>query len=494
MIGWHDPGRDPGGLTIAMPLSPQDEASWQDTPVSRLSQASSSPWMITVFCQSDREDAGRLQRMRQAMMRAQRQAHQNGTTLPDRLPASARAVVRQAHADGVAQADGRDGQLAAMRWLVTYFTSPDNHFTYALDAPDGDGRNNLDVIGDFLNPDGGHRGYCTHYAAALAILGRALGVPTRLTLGYSAGEGEAVNGAFRVTARQLHAWAEAYIDGAGWVPFDVTPAADDEEMEDAADGGTATDDAQTDTGNDDVAQGNDRQSGDNGAADGTDGTDADGRTAVGGDGTSRDTANDTQHSRRGAAQRTGGMTAGVALAIVAAALLAAAGATGASRLPALWRRRRLRAALDAACDCPEDTAARARAWQLAWAELSAPMRRLQRREPSLTDPALAERLIAVLEAGTGVWPDMPDETETAGMDAAVIRTVAQAADIATFGGTPPPVNAALTRRIMALAAALPPACRSHTRRPGATRGVAKVADSCHDTQVAENGRGVQPGG
>lgn len=162
----------------------------------------------------------------------QERVHDQYTVLPDDLPQSVRAVVTQAQSDGVTvPASDHDGQIAAMRWLVDYFTDPDNGFVYTLDAPDGDGRNNLEVVGDFLER---RSGYCTHYASALAVLGRALGVPTRMVLGYSASGVQAeADFTYEVSADQLHAWVEAYIDDVGWVPFDVTPAsADDAEADD----------------------------------------------------------------------------------------------------------------------------------------------------------------------------------------------------------------------------------------------------------------------
>ncbi|NEG90538.1 DUF58 domain-containing protein [Bifidobacterium aerophilum] len=166
-------------------------------------------------------------------------AHKQYRSLPTTLPANVTALVDQAKTEGVAtDGDGYDHQVAAMRWLVDYFTDPDNGFTYSLDAPDGDGRSNLDVIGDFLDT---RSGYCTHYASALAVLGRAMGVPTRMVLGYNRGVDRANgDGDFEVRAKQLHSWVEAYLDGVGWVPFDVTPA--------TADNGSASEDGTTSTG------------------------------------------------------------------------------------------------------------------------------------------------------------------------------------------------------------------------------------------------------
>ena len=127
------------------------------------------------------------------------------------------AVVAQARAEGVV---GADDQVPAIRWLVGYFTS--GGFAYALDAPDGNGEDNLAVVDDFLAE---RRGYCTHYATAFTVLARLLGVPARVVLGYQPQGPASADGSYEVTMRQLHAWSEVWIDGAGWVGVDVTPAA-----------------------------------------------------------------------------------------------------------------------------------------------------------------------------------------------------------------------------------------------------------------------------
>ncbi|MFT9009481.1 MAG: transglutaminaseTgpA domain-containing protein [Bifidobacterium sp.] len=141
-------------------------------------------------------------------------------SLPESLPKDAQAVVDRARSQGVST-DGANAEqeIEAMRYLVRYFNT--SGFTYSLDAPDGNGRGNMQIIGDFLKTKSG---YCIHYASALAVLGRAMGLSTRMVLGYNAGTEK--RGTHTVTADQLHAWVETYIDGIGWVPFDVTPASD----------------------------------------------------------------------------------------------------------------------------------------------------------------------------------------------------------------------------------------------------------------------------
>lgn len=147
-------------------------------------------------------------------------------SLPAKLPSSVRAVVSQAKAEGVPSTGSTfSEQEQALQYLVRYFSS--NGFTYALDVP-GDATgddSNIAMVGSFLKRKSG---YCAHYASAFAILARALGVPTRMVLGYSTSGVVDENGSYSVSAKQLHAWDEAYLSGVGWVPFDVTPAAPEE--------------------------------------------------------------------------------------------------------------------------------------------------------------------------------------------------------------------------------------------------------------------------
>lgn len=164
--------------------------------------------------------------------------------LDQALPDELQEFVDTARANGIAEvpvirrdadtslnADGlsprQAAQIAVMRYLVDFFANGD--FAYSLDAPDGNGSNNLQIIANLLQE---RRGYCVHYASALAVLGRALGVPTRLVLGYRANADGASTSlesgvevvTYQATSHDLHAWTEAYIDNVGWVSFDVTPS------------------------------------------------------------------------------------------------------------------------------------------------------------------------------------------------------------------------------------------------------------------------------
>ena len=64
-------------------------------------------------------------------------------------------------------------------------------------------------------------GYCQHYAGAMAVMLRMLGIPARVAVGFTSGTYE--DGEWVVTDHDAHAWVEVWFAGHGWVPFDPTP-------------------------------------------------------------------------------------------------------------------------------------------------------------------------------------------------------------------------------------------------------------------------------
>jgi transglutaminase-like putative cysteine protease len=68
-------------------------------------------------------------------------------------------------------------------------------------------------------------GYCEQFAIAMAMMAREVGVPSRVAVGFTAGE-LADNGWVQVTTHDAHAWPELWFPNAGWVPFEPTPRAD----------------------------------------------------------------------------------------------------------------------------------------------------------------------------------------------------------------------------------------------------------------------------
>lgn len=79
-------------------------------------------------------------------------------------------------------------------------------------------------------------GYSVHYATAAVLMLRYFGVPARYVEGYYICAQEAEfcqpNQPIILTEKHAHAWAEYYLPGVGFVPFEVTPGyVDDEELE-----------------------------------------------------------------------------------------------------------------------------------------------------------------------------------------------------------------------------------------------------------------------
>jgi hypothetical protein len=67
------------------------------------------------------------------------------------------------------------------------------------------------------------RGYCQHFAGAMALMLRMLGVPARVAVGFTPGGYDSRSGVWTVTDRDAHAWVEAWFPVYGWLPFDPTP-------------------------------------------------------------------------------------------------------------------------------------------------------------------------------------------------------------------------------------------------------------------------------
>jgi transglutaminase-like putative cysteine protease len=137
----------------------------------------------------------------------------NLTELPNAFPASVRARVNT-----LIEAATTPYERATA--LFNFFKDPASGFTYSLETKAGD--SGSDLV-DFLN---GRSGYCQQYAAALAVMFRAAGIPARVVLGYTHPAPDK-NGRFIVTSHDAHAWVEGYFAGIGWLPFNPTPLTGD---------------------------------------------------------------------------------------------------------------------------------------------------------------------------------------------------------------------------------------------------------------------------
>lgn len=111
------------------------------------------------------------------------------------------------------------GQYEALNAIRKWMASTTTYTTEPGKTP-----GNRDFTAFFLLEN--QKGYCVHYATAGTILARYLGIPARYCEGYLIGSDvlqKASQTKITVTDKQSHAWCEFYIDGYGWVPFEMTP-------------------------------------------------------------------------------------------------------------------------------------------------------------------------------------------------------------------------------------------------------------------------------
>jgi transglutaminase-like putative cysteine protease len=66
-------------------------------------------------------------------------------------------------------------------------------------------------------------GYCEHYATAMVILLRIVGIPARLVTGFLATEWNEFGGYYTVRQQDAHAWVEVFFPRSGWITMDPTP-------------------------------------------------------------------------------------------------------------------------------------------------------------------------------------------------------------------------------------------------------------------------------
>ena len=142
---------------------------------------------------------------------------------------------------------GSEEEIAAQ--VTDYFAE-----NYAYTLSPGYRWGGGDYISTFLLNS--KRGYCMHFASAGVMLFRYMGIPARYAEGYVFSyndmmvDGELVDDAdfadyfsgyselgetgvirLEIPDANAHAWVEIYVEGKGWVPVDVTPAAVSEETE-----------------------------------------------------------------------------------------------------------------------------------------------------------------------------------------------------------------------------------------------------------------------
>jgi protein-glutamine gamma-glutamyltransferase len=95
-------------------------------------------------------------------------------------------------------------------------------YAYTLDLS---GPETKDPLANFLFVR--RSGNCEYFAAAMAVMLRAEGVPTRYITGFIQGEYNDIGGDYIIRESDAHAWVEVYFPGYGWITFDPTPGSAD---------------------------------------------------------------------------------------------------------------------------------------------------------------------------------------------------------------------------------------------------------------------------
>ncbi|MCL2694117.1 MAG: DUF3488 and transglutaminase-like domain-containing protein [Oscillospiraceae bacterium] len=132
------------------------------------------------------------------------------TALPDTVP-------ERVHDLALEITSGFGNDYAKMRAIERYLSQ---NYAYTRTPPVVTGE---DFVDAFLFELG--EGYCTYFATAAAVLGRAAGIPTRYVQGYAAtAQTSELFKRWNIRQSNAHAWVEAYIGGVGWIAFEPSPA------------------------------------------------------------------------------------------------------------------------------------------------------------------------------------------------------------------------------------------------------------------------------
>jgi transglutaminase-like putative cysteine protease len=133
------------------------------------------------------------------------------TKLPQNFPA---VIRKQAEKVTKGASTDFDKAVALQDWFRT-----SGGFTYSLDQRAGSG---MDLLAHFVTDD--KVGYCEQFASAMAAMGRSLGIPSRVVVGFLDGS-PLPDGRILYTSDERHAWPEMFFSGVGWVRFEPTPSA-----------------------------------------------------------------------------------------------------------------------------------------------------------------------------------------------------------------------------------------------------------------------------
>jgi hypothetical protein len=115
---------------------------------------------------------------------------------------------------------GSDGPYQQALALQDWLRGPGATYDTAVDY-----RGEIDPVAAFLRE---RRGFCQQFASAYALMARAVGLPSRVAVGFTPGDRLVDDPTrFVVRGRHAHAWPEVQLPGVGWVAFEPTPGRGD---------------------------------------------------------------------------------------------------------------------------------------------------------------------------------------------------------------------------------------------------------------------------
>ncbi len=117
---------------------------------------------------------------------------------------------------------GKHGTLAKVEAIIGYLQSHETYQTQNIPFI----KPGQDFVDQFLFVT--HRGYCDFFSSSLAVLARAVNIPTRWVKGFVSvpanpnyhGPGKQ----YVLHGTDAHSWTQVWFAGYGWVPFEATPS------------------------------------------------------------------------------------------------------------------------------------------------------------------------------------------------------------------------------------------------------------------------------
>ena len=113
---------------------------------------------------------------------------------------------------------GAETPLDKAQAIQEYLRGPDFTYSQEIEAPPVD----ADGVDHFLFDT--QTGYSDYFASSMAVMLRAVGVPSRLAAGYAPGEYHEESGLRLIRDSDSHGWVQVYFPEYGWIDFEPTPA------------------------------------------------------------------------------------------------------------------------------------------------------------------------------------------------------------------------------------------------------------------------------